>query len=301
MKETEHGTRIQDVEFIWARTSEEFLFANSVLIHGENPVLIDPSASFTYIEQLSQAHYVRTIVNTHYHLDHRTLNHLFKDVVFASHEADADAISDFDYYTRTAIGDANSYYLQWVQDIFKRYKIVDCPVALRLKDGDIIDTGSECIRVISIPGHTPGHIALFFEKANALFTADMDLTPYGPWYANLGSDLEAFRQSVERLKSFECEFYVPGHGERMFDRPKFLEKMERYSGYFDQRDNKIIELLKNRPMELDELSSHGIVYKSSALLDPLKCYFQFQMVKKHVDILIRDNVLRKDGEKLVVC
>jgi len=297
--QTENGSRIKDVEFIWARNSKEFLFANSVLIHGSKPVIVDPSASFTYISDLADSRYVKTVLNTHYHGDHRSLNHLFNDVHFASHENDAQAISDFDHYATIAVQDEKSFYLQWIKEIFKKYKIIDCPVSVKLKDGDILDTGGEKIRIISIPGHTPGHIALYFEEADTLFCSDIDLTPFGPWYANVVSDIGLFKESIQKIRKFECRYYVPSHGERIYERDKFLEKLDRYYSAFDARDSKILELLKEKTMELDELCSNGIVYRSGSLNDPLKCYFQMEMVRKHIELFVHKGLVQRDGKKLV--
>lgn len=291
---TDHGARIGEVEFIWARNSKEFLFSNSILVHGDKPVIIDPSASFTYIEQLAKAHYVRTVLNTHRHGDHRSLNQLFKGVVFAAHEADSPSISDYATYARESDREVNSYYANWTRDVFQKYKIVDCPVSLRLKEGDVIDTGSERIRILHIPGHTPGHIALFFEKADLLFTSDIDLTPYGPWYANVVSDIDAFKKSVARMRDFECRWYVPSHGERVYDREKFLEKIDRFAAAFHEREDKILALLRNESMEIDRLCSTGIVYRQASLIDPLKAYFQFQMVEKHLEDLEKRRLIQKD-------
>lgn len=291
-----HGILMGDVEFIWARNSQEFLFSNSILVHGDKPVIIDPSASFSYIQQLADSHYVRVVLNTHCHGDHRSLNPLFKDVHFASHELDAPAISEFEEYARCASDDGTSFYTQWIHDVFKKYKIDDCPVSIKLKDGDVIDTGAERIRVVHTPGHTPGHVALYFEKADLLFVADIDLTPYGPWYASPVSDIELFKKSVKRVRDFECRWYVPSHGERIYDREKFLEKIDRYAAYFATREQKIIELLKSKSMELGELCSHGIVYKTVALTDPLKAYFQLQMVKKHLALFVKQGVVVQNGD-----
>lgn len=296
---TDYSSRIGDVEFIWARNSKEFLFSNSILIHGDQPIIVDPSASFTYIENLAKAHYVRTVFNTHYHGDHRSLNQLFKGVVFASHELDALPIGNHQEYARVSDKDPNSYYSQWTLEVFQKYKIVECPVAVKLKDGDVLDSGSERARLIHIPGHTPGHVALYFEGIDLLYTSDIDLTPYGPWYANVVSDLEAFKASVKKIRAFECQHYVTSHGERVYDREKFLEKMDRYEAHFANRDERILEAVKSEPTDMATLCSRGIVYKQVALADPLKCYFQYQMVEKHVDALIRQRLLAKDGEKLV--
>ncbi len=296
---TDYGTRIGEVEFIWARNSKEFLFSNSILIHGDKPVLVDPSASFTYIEQLAKSRYIHTVLNTHYHGDHRSLNQLFRGVIFAAHEADALPISDFSEYARVSDKDPASFYSHWTKEIFHKYKIVECPISHKFKDGDTIDTGTERIRIIHIPGHTPGHCALYFENADLLYVSDIDLTPYGPWYANVVSDIEKFKASVQKVRAFECRYYVPSHGERIYDRARFLEKLDRFAAHFDERDNKILEILKMEPQEMGRLCSHGIVYRKASLVDPLKCYFQWQMVEKHLDRLLDQGLVIKDDETYV--
>ncbi|MBF0105658.1 MAG: MBL fold metallo-hydrolase [Deltaproteobacteria bacterium] len=297
--ETDNGIRFNDVEIIWARNSKEFLFSNSVLIHGADPVLVDPSASFTYISSLAEAHYVKTVLNTHFHGDHRSLNQLFKGAYFASHAADADAISEFKHYAKMVVDDDTAFYFDWIKQVFAKYHIVDCPVSIKLKDGDVLDTGSEKINIIHIPGHTPGHIALYFEKADLLYTSDIDLTPYGPWYANPCSDIEQFKQSIRKIKLISCKHYVTSHAERVYDHETFLNKLDRYYLAFETRRFKIIEILKTSPMEMHELCSHGIVYKRAALTDPLKAFFQFKMVAKHLKQLMDEGVVGQDGAKYI--
>lgn len=294
LKETEHGVQLGAVELIWARNSKEFLFANSVVVHGSRPVIIDPSANFTYIASLASAHYINIVINTHFHGDHRSLNHLFKDVVFASHEAEAKSISDFNHYAKLALPDENSLYADWTRKVYKKYKIVDSAVSLILKDGDEIETGDETIRVVHLPGHTPGHLGLHFLKADLLFVADIDLTPYGPWYASQISDINLFKKSIQRVRELDCQYYVPSHGERVYDREKFLKKLDKFESAFFKRDERILDLLKEGPLDLDVLCSKGIVYKTPSLVDPLKCYFQYHMVKKHLVELQKSGLVHED-------
>lgn len=295
------STRIGDVEFIWARNSREFLFSNSILIHGDRPVMVDPSASFSFIERIATANIVRTVLNTHYHGDHRSLNQLFgQKVIYASHELDAKPISDMRGYYRVSDGDPDSFYSQWITETFKKYKIVECPVALKLKEGDVLDTGGEKISIVHLPGHTAGHIGLYFENIDLLYISDIDLTPHGPWYANIYSNIDDFKKSIERVKKWECRYYVTSHGERLYDRETFIKKMERYEKQFDERDEKILEILKNNPCDMATLCSQGIVYKQSSLIDPLKCYFQFKMVEKHIEQLELKKLLYQDRGALVV-
>ncbi len=288
IKQTEQGSLIGTVEFLWARNSKEFLFANSIFIKGSTSYIVDPSATFTYIEGLAMSHAVDIVLNTHYHGDHRSLNSLFKNVRFAAHELDAPAIRDNMTYEQCADSDQHSFYTEWRKQFFKQYHILDCPVSVLYKGNEVLDTGDEEIELLHLPGHTPGHMALFFRNIKTLFVSDIDLTPYGPWYANVASSIEDFIESVKKIREVEADFYVSSHGERIYDREKFLEKLDRFNRHFFERDEKILDLLKLAPRKIEEFLSEGIVYRRQALVDPLKYYFQWKMIEKHLEKLIKE-------------
>lgn len=283
-EQTEHGTRVGDVEFIWAKNSREFFFSNSVLIHdGATTTIVDPSSNFTYLEQLASRKIVQQVLNTHYHVDHRSLNHLFRQARFICHEKDLAALLSFENYLKYADSERESNYVQWLKGIFSSLDILEGHVSLTLKDGDLVPLQNHKVRALHIPGHTPGHLALFFEDIDLLYTSDIDLTPLGPWYANISSDIDEFLQSIRRVKHLHCTHYVTSHGGRLYSREQFLEKLEKFESAFEKRDNKILESLQAGPKSLLELSQVGIIYKASHLSDPLKACFERQMVEKHLE------------------
>ncbi|HBF12072.1 MAG TPA: hypothetical protein DDW49_01570 [Deltaproteobacteria bacterium] len=294
--QTEASSKIGDVEFIWAKTSKEFLFANSIYIQGDPSIIVDPSANFTYIERLATQHACKMVLNTHYHGDHRSLNGLFKNVIFAAHELDAPAIRDYKTYENYADNDPNSVYTAWRKQVFYEYHIIDCPVSKLYKGNETIDTGTTQIQLIHTPGHTPGHMCLYFKNIKTLYLSDIDLTPYGPWYANLVSNMDDFIASVEKIKNFKADYYVSSHGERIYTPEKFQEKIDRFYAHFKERDERILECLKTGPQDLMHIASQGIVYRKMALADPLKAYFQWQMVKKHMTRLEKLGLITKDGD-----
>lgn len=298
--QTEYGARIGDVEFIWAKNSKEFLFANSIFIRGKPSFLVDPSATFTYLDRLSSAHEVDIVLNTHYHGDHRSLNSLFKDVIFASHEKDAPAIRDYQTYDKWCDDNPSSPYAIWRKGVFEEYHITDCPVSQLYTGDELIETDTTQIQLVHIPGHTPGHLALHFKNIRCLYLSDIDLTPYGPWYANVVSHIEDFKASVEKVKKIEADYYVSSHGERIYTPEKFHERIDRFARHFSERDEKILELLKTGPKTIDELGSEGIVYRRAALVDPLKAYFQYLMILKHLTSFIEKGVVGQDGEVYIL-
>lgn len=296
-EQTEHGTRLGDVEFIWAKNSREFFFSNSVLIHdGSSTTIVDPSSNFTYLEQLASRKMVQQVLNTHYHVDHRSLNHLFRQARFICHEKDLAPLLSFENYLKYADSERESNYVQWLKGIFSSLDILEGHVNLTLKDGDLVPLQNHRVRVLHIPGHTPGHLALFFEDIDLLYTSDIDLTPLGPWYANISSDIDEFLQSIRKVKHLHCRHYVTSHGGRIYDREQFVEKLEKFESAFEKRDNKILESLQGAPKSLQELSQVGIIYKASHLSDPLKACFERQMIEKHLERFERQGkVIQEKG------
>jgi glyoxylase-like metal-dependent hydrolase (beta-lactamase superfamily II) len=295
-KKTENGVRVGDVEFIWARNSREFFFSNSILILDPLATLVDPSANFSYLEHLASQNKVQQVLNTHYHVDHRSLNSMFRDAKFMCHRLDVKPLTSFENYLQFADQETDSGYIQWLKGIFSSLDIKESYFSVQLKDKDLLPLKSQTVEVVHLPGHTPGHIGLFFKDIDALFVSDVDLTPLGPWYANISSDIDQFLQSIERLKNFQCTYYVSSHGSRIYDREAFLSKLLRFGSAFEKRDNFILENLKGRPQTQKELSRIGIIYKAVHLeKDPLKASFERQMIGKHLERLEKQGILYQEA------
>ena len=297
-QQTDQGIRRDDFEIIWARNSKEFFFSNTFLIHGKKGLIIDPSANFTYIQKIAAHREIPRVLNSHFHTDHRALNHFFSYAQFLCHHPDAPAISSITKCLEYVDNDPHSPYSRWVRDFSRMMNIQDHYIDFSLKDGDIITAGNIDLKVFHTPGHTPGHIALLVIPFKILITFDIDLTPYGPWYANTVSSIDDFLASIERLKSIRADFYITSHGERLYDPETFYRKLERFERYFFDRDTTILEFLGQNPASLADLNASGIIYKHKLLQDPLKAYFGIKMLAKHLDRLIKINKIQKDDKDL---
>ena len=95
---------------------------------------------------------VTWIVNTHGHGDHmagnRELKAAFPEARLAVHEADAGFLEDAELNLTGMLG----------------MPITSPGADVLLKDGDTVAAGEIVFRVIHVPGHTPGGIALFAER-----------------------------------------------------------------------------------------------------------------------------------------
>ena len=82
-----------------------------------------------------------------------------------------------------------------------------------LRDGDVLDLGGRPLKVIHIPGHTPGSVALLDVNARVLISGDSvqndNIFMFGP-----RRNIKEFIRSLERLNGLKDSFSEiwPSHG-----------------------------------------------------------------------------------------
>jgi glyoxylase-like metal-dependent hydrolase (beta-lactamase superfamily II) len=79
-----------------------------------------------------------------------------------------------------------------------QYRTRPWKIAGYIHDGQRIDLGQRTLEVVATPGHTPDAISLFDAANGLLFTGDT-YYPGQIWLFRPETDLQAYRQSVQRL------------------------------------------------------------------------------------------------------
>lgn len=169
---------------------------------GNEAGVIDPggpvSEIIDYIKKNNLE--LKWIANTHGHADHITGNGALKNqfsAAIAIHERDREML-------RSSTANFS---------IFIGAGIISPDADKLLKEGDILKIGSEELRVIETPGHSPGGISLYAPgllfSGDALFLEDIGRTDLP------GGDHQQLLQSIrEKLMVLPPETVVlPGHEE----------------------------------------------------------------------------------------
>ena len=85
-----------------------------------------------------------------------------------------------------------------------------------LRDGDVIELADRSLQVITVPGHTQGHVALHDEAARIFLAADHVLPHITP---SIGFEpfpeplvLQTFLASLEKVRPVEADVVLPAHG-----------------------------------------------------------------------------------------
>jgi len=98
---------------------------------------------------------------------------------------------------------------------------------VQLQEGDVLDLGDRTCRVLHLPGHSPGSVGLWDERAGVLFSGDV-VYDEGMLLDELtGSSILDYLATMERLRGLPVEQVYAGHG-RPFGRRLLHERIDAY-------------------------------------------------------------------------
>jgi glyoxylase-like metal-dependent hydrolase (beta-lactamase superfamily II) len=138
-----------------------------------------------------------TVLVTHAHIDHIGALHEFQEmygVQVIAHELDAGGIEEGRGIAAEAYG----------------VDYIPCHVDVRLRGSEeMLQFANGQLRVVHIPGHTPGSVAAYLEVEGQKVLFGQDV--HGPYYPEWGADPEQARQSLQRLLDLRADILCEGH------------------------------------------------------------------------------------------
>ena len=218
-----HDPRIYRITAIWNWDSIVELF----FIDAPTRALIDTGAADTprrYVEPALKTlglslDDIDVILNTHGHQDHMGGNHWLLARTRAQvymHRDDAFLVSDLEAHM-AYIWHADEHLLG--QDLTARraqfMETVTAPstVHRRLRDNDVVDLGDDVqLRVVHVPGHSPGSVAYHWEDKGIAFIGDA-VQGYGskPGTFPLYYTAQGYAASMQRLAAMQIETLALAH------------------------------------------------------------------------------------------
>jgi len=271
---------------IWLIEGEKdgrYPHSHSLYIRDGGGILVDCGSDIGAILRLKKEEVLTAILMTHYHEDHFTFLHRFPDVEVWASEGDAPALESFDvlldWYGVSGTGE-EPFFRELFADKFPYRQRT---VARRVADRERIRFGkTEAVPIVA-PGHTPGHLCLYFPAEEILFLADYDLTAFGPWYGDKPGGIGEFRRSARMLAGVGAKRHVVSHQDPVHE-GGITAKMEAYLAVIDRREESLRKFLR-RPRTREEIVTERIVY-GEGRPGPWFDYGEWALMGKHLEGMV---------------
>ncbi len=262
---------------------------NSLRIEDEAAVIIDTGASDVAKYQGK----TEIVINTHFHKDHTILNHLFAEqaqlwVPSYSAEVFENPEKVPEYIGFHFLDPASQAELMTGEKFISGMRVHHT-----IQDGDVLDFGKTKLHVIHAPGHACDHIMLYEEKNGILFSTDVDMTPFGPWYGNPHSSMTRFVEDIEKVRAIQPAVLITSHMPEIYT--ENLDKLlDTYASKIDKRDERILNILREKPCTLEEVMEGRPIFRKHAPPVALNRLFDRLMTKHHMDRLVERGLIREE-------
>lgn len=142
---------------------------------------------------------IAAVILTHCHIDHIGGAPKFRmrfGARIIMHHLDAEVVE---------LGDERMTAASWYNLHFP-----PMPVDVKLKkEQERLCFGDQEVVCLHTPGHTPGSLSIYLDRGGKRVLFGQDI--HGPFYQEFGSDLAAWRRSMERLLALEADVLCEGH------------------------------------------------------------------------------------------
>ena len=256
------------------------------------------------LESLGYSRDRLNMINTHLHVDHTGLNHWFVGDSKKIYISAGDCEAMLRHYKRSGYKRGDRDKKEGADDAFfeemlksgpesdsARRLVFDDEKYVGLEDGAVIDTGFCKLRMILVPGHTPGNSMYYIEDKKIVFTGDhvlFDITPNITFWPGVDNALQNYLQSLEASRALDVELALPGHR----NPGNYYERIDRILLHHQHRLEEIMGILADEPglnaYQIARRMRWRIHLDKNGNFPPAQMWFAAGECMAHLDKLVAD-------------
>lgn len=283
-----------------------FPCCTSLLINdGNTAAIIDPGAGAETLLNFMGKQKPDIVINTHYHFDHISGNYLFPEAKLFINPIEIDCFPNLDRIAKY-LGIEEIYgkdgVADWIKNVanptiaqteFSPSRRHEWLLSTRTSaDSYTFDADWEIgkVRIVMVhaPGHTDGFCCPYFPDEGIVYTGDIDLTTFGPWYAGTDGNIEQFIASAQRIAQLDADWFITGHQEGILSWVDFINKLEQFLDVIHKRQKRLVTLLE-AGIKPEDIPNYGLLYPPKYQVDPWIAMWERITVRKHLEYYTRQS------------
>lgn len=270
-----------------------------IIIHSSPKVFVDTNPGQEAARELLISEKPDMVIITHYHPDHSPLGHLvleYSDAELFIPAGEENCFSSLDFlidHTAAPFGAAEAW-----KDVVVNMLHFEEVHQFRSYDRDaIFSLDHTRMELIRTSGHSPSHTSFWFPEERIIFSGDLGIDRFGPWYGWADCDLGDYVESLMRLKSLGAKVLLTSHGGII---SQDIEKaFLRCLGELLHREDRIGERL-DKGLSKEDIISEGICYRNKMRVnEPIRAVlfmWESVMVDHHLKKMAEGGLRREFPE-----
>lgn len=278
----------EGVEFLEASRHESWQRINGLLISGEETIMIDgrfgDEKTLVFIRENKVSRYFIS----HFHIDHSA-----GAWRIASETNCRPVLNKTEYqYLQSSenMAWATGYSLAEVHELVEEVlmpriglRYISDIGAYTLEEIEVITKGR--LLAMPAPGHSPGHFCLYAPQTESLYTCDLGLDRFGPWYGFPHCSLHDYLKSINMAYAVGAKRLFSSHGPIILENTE--KAIERCRNIIENRHEQVLNAWDKGKRTIKEIAGEGIFYQNTEIfgkcLVPVMEYWQEAMVKCHLE------------------
>jgi len=277
------------ISLIVGKKKGRFPWSHSFLIRGAETALIDTGCGIENPQALKTLHSVDYVINSHCHPDHSAGNWIFAGRPLHVPRESADSHGRMEPLSHRLM-EPGKLAETWKDYVVEVMNFQDSFPTHFYRDGDEFDFVDIRLHAVHTPGHTADHYCFFEPEERILFSFDLDLTPFGPWYGHRESDLSQLRDSIRTMRELDPKVVVSSHREILTE--GIHEEINRFEAVLTKREHQLMSFLE-KGATFEDILATAPFYGSRPYQPELLAYWEGQMIRKHLDEMKEKGLITK--------
>jgi len=164
---------------------------------------VNPTDAVHWRNQISSLGKLKYVINSEEHFDHCTNSYFFDGILITSELTRSSMAKTPGEETMDWVKEHDPKGLPLMEDF--KMRLAD----ITFEDELTLRLGKHTFRLISMPGHTAGNIAVYIPEEGAVFTAD-NVIYHGKTWLQEALPYE-WLESIKKLESLDADTIIPGH------------------------------------------------------------------------------------------